>query len=250
MNENQEVFSAVVADDEPLAVERLRSLISGVPWLFCAGVAMSGPAAVEIVDELRPDLLFLDVKMPGLTGVQVVDRIRHQPQIVFTTAYDRYAVTAFELQALDYLLKPFGERRFKQVAQRVRDHLVRSRDHFGRDPAPHVSSGRSPTRLFVRERGRIVPVDVASIHRFEAHGDYVMIHTGKRKHLAHVRMKDLEDLMGPDRFLRIHRKHLVSADRIAELRPYDGHRLLVIMRNGDELLASRARSKALRASAV
>ena len=115
--------SALIADDEPLARRKLRDLMAGVDWLQCLGEAADGEAALHAIDTLRPDLLFLDVEMPGLSGLQVIERARHKPIVVFTTAFDRYAVPAFELHALDYLLKPFGRERFLQALERAREAL-------------------------------------------------------------------------------------------------------------------------------
>src|SRR5262250_834570 len=118
MKQNNQI-RAVIVEDEPLARQTIKDFVANEPWLRIVGEAIDGKQAVELIDELRPDLVFLDVKMPGLTGLEVLQRVKHDPEIVFTTAYSEQAVTAFELEALDYLLKPFGRERFRKVLERV-----------------------------------------------------------------------------------------------------------------------------------
>ena len=147
---------ALIVDDEPLARLRLRDLMAEVPWLECAGEAGDAIAAAGAIKETDPDLLFLDVQLPGTLGTDLAARLGARPAVVFTTAYDRYAVTAFELHALDYLLKPFGRARFRVAVERARDALARA-------PRPPGRGGRPPEP--VRDRGRIVLVPVAGIER-------------------------------------------------------------------------------------
>lgn len=260
----------LIADDEALARSKLRRLASGVEWIGEVLEAEDGPAAVSLIDERRPLLLFLDIRMPGASGIEVLERIEHRPHVVFTTAYDRYAVTAFELQALDYLLKPFGSARFEQAMDRVRAEIgrgarARRSTAGGPDSDPDavalasisndevvgrarqaLSPGRPLQRLFVRGRGCIVPLAVSDIERLEARGDYVRIHTADRGHLVNVRLKDFEARLDPERFIRVHRSHIVNLDHVDEIVPCDGSRLEIRLRSGAEVVASRERSKRLR----
>lgn len=260
----------LVADDEALARRKLRRLASGVEWIGEVIEAEDGPSAVSMIDERRPPLVFLDIRMPGASGIEVLERVEHRPHVVFTTAYDRYAVTAFELQALDYLLKPFGTERFEQAMDRVRVEIgrgVRVRDGAAGDPDDDpdsmalagisnaevvgrareaLSPGRPLRRLFVRGRGRIVPVSVSDIEHFEARGDYVRIHVADRGHLVNVPLKDFEARLDPERFLRVHRSHMVNLDHVDEIVPCDGSRLEIRLRSGAKVVASRERSKRLR----
>ena len=240
------MLGAVIVDDEPLARKQLRDLIRGVTWLECIGEAADGPRAIEMVDRDAPDILFLDIQMPGMLGIEVLRRVRHRPAVIFTTAYDRYAVTAFELQAMDYLLKPFGRARFEAALERARSALADRSAAWPGDRLEPVGSSRPMTRLFVRERGRIVPVAVSSIERVEARDDYVALHVGARRHLMHISMNDLEAMMDPARFVRIHRRHIVNLDHVAGFIPHDGTRLEVEMTSGVKLVASRTRSRQLR----
>lgn len=229
-------YSAIIADDEPPARQRLLDLIEDVDWINCVGVASNGAEAVRLIDALDPDLAFLDIRMPGASGVEVVEKTLNTPHVIFTTAYDRYAVTAFELHAVDYLLKPFSEERFLTAVDRVRE-MIEARRRFDEsggsggsggsdDPADSAgraraapSSGVVPQRLFVRERGKIVPLP----------------------------LKDLAERLDSSSFVRIHRSHVVSIDRIKSLEPYDGHRLLVKLVDGPSLVASKNGTKLLRA---
>lgn len=238
----------LIADDEPLARQRLRDLIEPVDWLRCIGEASDGPSSVEAIDALEPDLVFLDIRMPGATGLEVFEQASFAPHVVFTTAYDRYAVTAFELQAVDYLLKPFSEERFRQAVDRVHQVIqLGSTDGSARTRAlSALNPDKELSRLFVRARGRILPLATESITRLEAQGDFVMIHAQSGPHLVSVRLKDLESRLQPDRFIRIHRSHVINLDQVASLQPYDGHRLLVRLIDGTEIVASKTGTKLLR----
>jgi two-component system, LytTR family, response regulator len=239
---------ALVVEDEPIARRQLRELLADVAWLEVVGEASDGRQAVTMIDALRPELVFLDIELPELSGLDVLRRVSHLPAVVFTTAYDRYAVAAFELEAVDYLLKPFGRERLGAAVERVRRTLVQ---HAG--DAPSAERARAAldrtgplTRIFVRERDRIVPVQVADIERLEAEDDYVAVVTRGRRHLVYLGMNEFEARLEPGRFLRVHRSHIVNLDHVRALVPYDATRLQVEMKDGTAILASRARSKELR----
>lgn len=240
--------TAVVVDDDTLARERVKDLLAEVPLVEIIGEAADGLSAVRLIDEARPDIAFLDIEMPALSGLQLLERLRHQPVVVFTTAYDQYALTAFELAAVDYLLKPFGLDRFKAALERaVRSvaakgpastSVARARETLG-------GEGETLRRLFLRERDTILPVEVDRVTRFEADGDYVLVHAGERPFLVRLKLQDLEARLG-GRFLRVHRSHLVNLDHVRRFEPHDTTRLAVIMSDGTRIVASRARSQELR----
>lgn len=242
-------ISAIVADDERLPRLKLLDLLAEVPWIACVGEASDGLATVEAVNRLRPDLLFLDIRMPGLSGLEVLRRLEHRPHIVFTTAYDEYAVAAFEVRALDYLLKPFGRKRFQDSLERVREAVGRT-SHAVVGGLEALEPKQPLRRLFVRTRGGIVPIATDDVSHFEASGDYVEIHTTNGRYLANLRMGDLENQLDPDRFVRIHRSHIVSLEHVVSMTPDPSGRLLVCLRDGTGLFASRARSRALRRRVV
>ncbi|HJU69675.1 MAG TPA: LytTR family DNA-binding domain-containing protein [Gemmatimonadaceae bacterium] len=245
------VVRAVIADDEPLARQQLRDFMADVSWLECVGEAATGGEAVRIIDAQQPDIVFLDIQMPEMTGVEVLEKIDHDPAVVFTTAHDRYAVAAFELGALDYLLKPFGRERFLGAVQRARRSLQSEADER---PVERVraalDSNRLMTRVFVRDRGRILPIPVEEIVRLEAEDDYVGLHARGRRFLVYLPLGEFEKRLDGERFLRVHRSHIVNLDHVSALVPYDGSRLQVEMRDGTKIMASRTRSRELRHLAI
>jgi two-component system, LytTR family, response regulator len=208
------------------------------------GEASDGAEAVRLIDRLEPDLVFLDVCLPELSGLEVIRQIRHSPEIVFTTAYDRFALAAFEVGALDYLLKPFGRQRFQTTLQRVRRQLVES-------PVPTAERARtafgSPLRLlFARTRDGIVPIDVRTIRHIQASGDYVEVHCEAGRHLLHTSLGELASRLDPEVFFQVHRSHIVNLEAVELLRPFDARRLLIRLRDGTEIVASRVASELLR----
>ena len=235
----------LIVDDEPVAREGLRHLLAEVEWIEVVGEAGSGPAAVEGIDTLKPELVFLDIQMPGFLGTEVLRRVRHQPFVVFSTAYAQHAVGAFELGALDYLLKPFGEERLRATLERVRSAFGEPRlsaiDRF------HEAMSRAPmSRLFVRTGRSIVPLPVAEIRWFEAVGDYIAAHTGAAQHLVHLSLNQLEERLDPLRFARIHRTHIVNLDQVAAFRRELNGNLVAVMHDGTVLAVSRAKARELR----
>jgi len=238
--------TAFVVEDEPLARQRLRELINGADWLEFVGEAATGRAAVGAIDEAQPDLVFLDVRLPDGSGIDVLSRIAHRPAVIFTTAYDQYAVTAFELGAVDYLLKPFGRERFSRAVERARPHLEREAGSRAVDRAAEMLGKDAPRRLYVRDGSRIVPIAVSAVERVEACDDFVLVHSGRRAFRMNLPLSDLESRLDRRTFVRVHRSHLVNLDHIASMTPYDGSRLELTLRSGATLVASRQRSRTLR----
>lgn len=255
------MIRALIAEDEPLGRRTLRDFLSGVEGIECVGEAQDGAEAARLIDSLKPDLVFLDVKMPGLTGLQVIERIRHKPAIVFTTAYDRYAVSAFELEAIDYLVKPFGRKRFLATLERVRRRIQE-----GGAGAPAARPGAAPPpggaiagdhppgpgaaplrRLFAKSGDRIVPISLADVVRFEAAEDYVSVHAAGRVSLISVTLNELEAHLDSERFQRVHRAHIVNLDHVEQIRSFDERRLAIILKDGTRIVASRNASQRLRA---
>jgi two-component system LytT family response regulator len=239
-----------VVEDEPIAREQLRDLLSTVDWIECVGEAADGQSAIAAIDTLRPDLVFLDIEMPELNGLEVLRRIEHDPAVVFTTAYDRFAVAAFELEAIDYLLKPFGRDRLLAALERarraVRDPSDESVSRRAGEAMDQLAGTGPLVRIFVRDRGRIVPVAVGDIERLEADDDYVAVHTRGRRYLVYLGMNEFEARLDPQRFLRIHRSHIVNLDHVAALEQFDPTRMQVMMRDGAKIVASRTRSRELK----
>jgi two-component system, LytTR family, response regulator len=243
---------AVIVEDEPLARQTIKDFLKGEDWLELVGEAADGNRAVRLIDDLRPDLVFLDVRMPGLSGLQVLETIKHDPEVVFTTAYDSHAVTAFELEALDYILKPFGRERFGKMLARVKERLLNDGDNSGfsfRDRALHaLNSGPAEplVRLFVRDRrGRVVHVALSDITRFVGADDYVEVHTGKALYLVNITLAEFERRLDPKHFRRVHRSVIVNLDKIVSCKRID-RRLHIELSDGSRVTASRAGSQDLR----
>lgn len=236
---------ALVVEDEPWARAGLRAMLDDVDWLVVAGEAASGTAAVAAIDALRPELVFLDIEMPGCSGLEVLRRAAHRPHVVFTTAFAEHAVAAFELGAIDYLLKPFAADRLALALDRVRAALGEpagaALDRLGEALAQGPMS-----RLFVRSGRRVVPLPVADIVRFEAVGDYVAAHAGGSVHMLHLPLARLEQRLDPARFVRIHRGHLVNLGHVVAFRQRLDGRVEAELRDGSRLPVSRERSRGLR----
>lgn len=246
MSDSPPAITCLIVDDEPLARARLRTLVHETGWLTCVGEVSNARAAIQAIDELGPDLVFLDIRMPGPSGIDVLQRVRHPPAVMFTTAYDQYAVTAFELGAVDYLLKPFGRERFARALERARPLLTRDAGTDGKSRADEMLGAGAISRLFVRDGGRILPVPAESIERIEACDDFVVVHARGRTYRLNVLLSALEARLDPRSFVRVHRSHIVNLDRVRALTPYDGSRYQVTLESGATLVSSRQRSRALR----
>ena len=242
--------TVVIVEDEPLARKTLRDLLADADWLEIVGEAADGLAAVELINTRKPDLVFLDINLPELSGLDVLKRLVHEPAIVFTTAHDRHAIAAFELAALDYLLKPFGRARFQQALARARNALDRAE---ARPALPETRAALGTAllqRILIRDAGRIVPVAVREIERIAADGDYAAVRTRGKTFLVSLPLGDFESRLDPVYFVRVHRSHIVNLDFVEALDPLDNSQLLVRMKDGARIAASRTASKRLRERAV
>ena len=250
---------AYLVDDEPLALARLRRLLEETRRVDVIGSTTEPEEAVEVLTRAPPDMCFLDIQMPRLNGFEVLARVPQQPIVVFTTAYDQYALRAFEVHAQDYLLKPFDDERFRcavahakqQVRQgklgRLSDRLVALLDGVARPPAV-ASNGQYLKRLAIKAGGRVTILGVKDIDWIEAEGDYVKIHAGRAWHLLRETMKHLEAQFDPARFVRIHRSTIVNVERIKELQPYFRGEYVVVLHDGTSLKLSRGYKEHLEAA--
>jgi two-component system LytT family response regulator len=238
---------AFVVEDEPVARQQLCEWIDACPWLVRVGEAANAPDAIAAVRDLEPDVLFLDVEIPGGSGLDVLAAAPHDPHVVFTTAYDRYAVAAFELEAVDYLLKPFGRERFEAAVERLGRVIDRDEGSGSAVERARAALESGPLRrLFAREAQRIVPIPVATVVRFEAEGDYVRAHGPQGVHLLHVALGDLEQRLDPAAFLRVHRSHIVHLDAVRQIREYGDRRFQLELTDGSTVVSSRAGAQRLR----
>jgi two-component system, LytTR family, response regulator len=231
------MIRTVIADDEPLAREGLRARIASHADIALVGEAANGFETVETVSRLAPELLFLDVRMPGLNGLDVLDRVPSRvPAVVLVTAHDRYAVKAFEVAVLDFLLKPISDARFGEALDRVRRTL--------RPPASWpdgaIAASTAPlTRFAVKDRDRFILLKPDQIDWIHSAANYAELHSGARSYLIRMTMHELSARLDPSCFVRIHRSTIVNADRIAEIRPQSHGEFQVLLRDGTWLRLGR-----------
>jgi two-component system LytT family response regulator len=255
----------LIVDDEPLARQRIIDLLAHEPDIEIAGTADNGPAAVESIQRLAPDLVFLDVQMPGMTGLDVVRTIGpdRMPPTIFVTAFDQHALQAFDLAALDYLVKPFDDERFEQAFRRARrftaledagrlhEQLLEVLRVGARPPTPAASTNGPPSpyvdRIPIESRGKVKFLPVAQVDYIVSAGPYAEVVAGGRKHLIREAMQVLEERLDPARFTRIHRSTIVRLDRVDTLYRGPGGDYEVQLRDGTRLRVSRSRRDALAA---
>jgi two-component system LytT family response regulator len=237
----------LIADDEPLARERVRELL-GNRDLEVVGEARDGEEALRLIQSLKPDLIFLDVQMPALDGFEVLAELRadERPAVIFVTAYDDYAVRAFEVDALDYLVKPFNRARFDAALQRALSRKPPAAEQL-RALLDRLQPGRKyATRFVIRTAEEIHFVRVDDVLWLESAGNYVKLHTAAAEHLLRGTIRELEERLDPERFVRVHRSAIVSVDAIEKLEPYFHGELVITLRGGARLTSSRSYSARLR----
>ena len=229
---------AIIVDDEELARGYLRELLREHPEIEIAAECANGFEAVKAIAESPPDLLFLDVQMPKLDGFEVLELIEPGPAVIFTTAYDQYAIRAFDAQAADYLLKPFDAERFERALERAKARLRERRPLA--DLAAVRPPGQRPERIVVKDGTRIHVIPLDKLDYVEAQDDYVALHSGGKQYLKQQPIASLEATLDPARFVRIHRSVIVNLERVARIEPYGKESRLAILADGARLPVSRA----------
>jgi two-component system LytT family response regulator len=231
------MIRTLIVDDEPLARQRLEDLLAKESDIEIVGTASEGEEAIEAIRSMKPDLLFLDVQMPGRTGVEVLEAIGEEamPVTIFTTAFDRFALKAFDLAAADYLVKPFDDERFAQAMRRARQLI------------PSTTQQRYLQTFAVELRGQTRAVPAAKVDYITASGPYAELHIGERTFAIREKMQTLEEQLDPDAFFRIHRSAIVRLDRIDTLLHAPGGDYAVRLKDGTELSVSRTRRDELAA---
>lgn len=212
----------LIVDDEPPARTLIREYLEEVNGIETIGECGNGREAIEIINEEIPDLVFLDVQMPGLDAFDVLERIEVLPDIIFSTAYDEYAIEAFNAGAVDYLLKPYSKARFRTAVERALDrHEQENNDYADRLAAllqeAKTDAGEPPDRLYVRHGDKIIPVDPTDVRWIEAAGDYSKLHTDEKTYLSSMGIGNLEERLSPNRFMRVHRSHILAFPAIDHL---------------------------------
>lgn len=245
----------LIVDDELAGREGMRHLLRGDPDIVIAGEYANGRDAAAAIVAGAPDLVFLDVQMPELDGFGVLREVPRErlPAVIFVTAYDQYAIRAFEVHAFDYLLKPFTDERFRESLDRAKRHLAEARadelnqrlvnllDRYPPPPAPPMgpAAGTYLERLVIKSGGRVTLLRVGDIEWIDADGDYARIHVGKAWHLLRETMKHLEAQLDPARFVRIHRSTIVNLEKVKELQPFFRGEYVVVLHTGVTLKLSR-----------
>ncbi|MDQ3798970.1 MAG: LytTR family DNA-binding domain-containing protein [Acidobacteriota bacterium] len=239
-------IKTLIVDDEPLARERIKRMLRDEPDITVIGECGNGAEAIAAIKREKPDLVFLDIQMPEKNGFEVIESLdaKAVPTIIFVTAYDQYALQAFEVHALDYLLKPFNRDRLNRALTRARGHIEHR--NFGNLDERLASliadlkvERKYLERLVVKTTGRVFFLKTDEIDWIEAAGNYLKLHVGRESHLIRETMNGIEAKLNPDKFLRIHRSTVVNIDRIKELHPMFSGDYSVILRNGVELTLSR-----------
>jgi two-component system LytT family response regulator len=247
-------FRVVIVDDEELARQVLREFLTAHPEIEIAAECANGFEAVKSVAELKPDLVFLDVQMPKLDGFEVLELIGTAAAVIFVTAHDNYAIRAFEVHAVDYLLKPFGCDRFEAALTRAKNRLSSASSAAisptaqPARPAPSPSelaaAARPPAqyldRIPVRDGTRVFIIPIAKLDYAEAQDDYIALCSESKKHLKQQTISSLESALDPSRFLRIHRSYIVNLERVARIEPYGKDSHVAVLHNGTQLPVSRA----------
>jgi two-component system LytT family response regulator len=249
-----QMITVIVADDEPVARRRLVRLLKAEAGMQVVAECAGGESTVEQIRARRPQLVFLDIQMPDLQGFQVIEKVgvANMPSIIFVTAYDQFALRAFEVHAVDYLLKPFDAERFRVAVARARGRLSSDRggQYPGEDrlrailndlvrPPASAPTTHYPDRVAVKVDGTIRVMAIGDVDWFETDGNYIRIHVGRTSHLIRNTATRLQEELDPRRFARIHRRYLVNLDRVVEVQPWFGGDSVVIMRDGRKLKLSR-----------
>ena len=240
-------LNAVVVDDEPMARKRLNRMLVASGAVDVLGEASNGREAIALIETLQPDIAFLDVQMPDLDGIEVARRLPEATRVVFTTAHSEHALTAFELSAVDYLLKPFGPARLMRTVERL------SRKHHDPDYGTRIAQAMSSSatgRIFVRSGNRILPVAKNSIQYCVARKDYVQIVTTENKHILHLTMRALERELGQESFRRVHRSYIVNLEQVERFDPTTSDRYEAVLRNGVRVPVSRSQSRIIRRQGI
>jgi two-component system, LytTR family, response regulator len=238
------MIHTVLADDEVLARQKLRQLLRNEPEIDVVGEGATAIETIDLVRAAKPQLLFLDIQMPGMDGLEIATELcsgnlTPKPHIIFTTAHDQYALRAFEIHAVDYLLKPFTQERLSSAVERARKEILLGNQHPTGNNAASQTASHYTTRIVFKSRGRIVFLPVSDIRWISAEENYVRIFTQTETHLLRETMARLEEKLDPDMFLRVHRSSIVNLQHVKEVRTEADGEYAVVLVNGEKLTMSR-----------
>lgn len=224
---------ALIVDDERLARKELAKLLEDHPSIEVVGEAMNADEAEQMITELNPDLLFLDIQMPGRTGFQLLESLDSAPLVVFTTAYDEFALKAFEVNALDYLLKPIHPERLSEAVQKINEK-ERSRGGRPRDKKLGLED-----QVFVKDGDRCWFVSLTNIRLFESDGNYIKVYFDNNRPMIHKSLNALDEKLDERAFFRASRKHIINLSWVEGIEPWFNGGLMVKLKGGDKVEVSR-----------
>lgn len=242
-----DLLRTIIVEDEELARNLLKSYIQDIDYIELIAECQNGFEGVKMINELKPDLVFLDIQMPKITGFEMLELLEHKPQIIFATAYDQYAIKAFEYNAADYLLKPYSKDRLLEAVEKVADRIQKEGNDS--DIAEKISEfprGEYLDRVVVKDRNKIHIAPVDHIRYIESMDDYVMIYTREGRFMKQKTMKFFETTLDPRNFIRIHRSFIVKVDEISEIQQYEKEAYIVILHDKTKLKVSKTGYKNLK----
>ncbi|OQY02557.1 MAG: DNA-binding response regulator [Bacteroidetes bacterium 4572_117] len=241
------MLKTIIIDDEQPAIDLLKFYLRKFGQIEIIKECQDGFCGLKVINELKPDLVFLDIQMPKLTGFELLELLEKKPMIIFTTAYDEYAIKAFEINAVDYLLKPFSEQRLAEAITRTENQMkIESPETNYPELIQSIGEKEYIRRIVVKSGHKIVFIPVEDVIYLESEDDYVMIYTKTGKHLKQATMKYFEKALNPSNFFRIHRSFIVRIDQIKQIEPFESGRFIAILQNGAKLSISKSGYKNLK----
>ncbi|HMM11161.1 MAG TPA: LytTR family DNA-binding domain-containing protein [Bacteroidales bacterium] len=242
------IRTLIIEDEEP-ARNLLKSFLTQMPEIDLIGECSDGFQGLKCIQELQPDLIFLDIQMPKLTGFEMLELLDTLPEVVFTTAYDEFAIKAFELNAVDYLMKPFARQRLRQAVDKVLERFsIKQSNQAGVEKLIHQmnDTGKPLERIVVKSGSKIHVLPLDDIQQIEAQDDYVMIHTASGRFIKKETMQRLETQLPQEHFIRVHRSFIVNINQVQRIEQYGKESYLLILKNGNEVNVSKSRIKELK----
>jgi two-component system LytT family response regulator len=231
------MIKTLIVDDEPLAAGLVKEFLSAYPQFEVVAICHDGFEALKAIQLFQPELIFLDIQMPKITGFELLELFENPPAVLFTTAFDQYAVQAFDVKGIDYLVKPFSEARFAQAITRF---LSQQKTKIVPEAVDYPVSEERNKRIVVRVKNEIKIIQTQEVRYFEAEDDYISIHTQEGKFLKKMTMKQLEESLDPEKFARVHRSYLVNLQEVAGLEPYEKESYLLRLRSGQKIPVSKS----------
>ena len=231
------MIKTLIVDDEPLAAGLVKEFLSAYPQFEVVAICHDGFEALKAIQLFQPELIFLYIQMPKITGFELLELLENPPAVLFTTAFDQYAVQAFDVKGIDYLVKPFSEARFAQAITRF---LSQQKTKTVPEAVDYPVSEERNKRIVVRVKNEIKIIQTQEVRYFEAEDDYISIHTQEGKFLKKMTMKQLEESLDPEKFARVHRSFLVNLQEVAGLEPYEKESYLLRLRSGQKIPVSKS----------